>query len=94
MFVRLKQFCRFLWILRLRGSRGANLSKPLNPFSLCPGTNKPPKPPKSDFKKKSTIPFERAKNFSNEQSFSQNQKDKKQKIVFRTRPKKAQEVTF
>ena len=52
MFVRLKQFCRFLWILRLRGSRGANLSKPLDRFTLSPGTHKPPTPPKSDFKKK------------------------------------------
>ena len=42
----------FLLISRLRGSRGTNLSKPLNRFTLSPGTHKPPTPQKSDFKKK------------------------------------------
>ena len=45
-----KLLCSFLSILCLRGSRGANLSKPLKRFTLSPGTNKPPTPPKSDFK--------------------------------------------
>ena len=46
-----KSFCSFLSILCLRGSRGANLSKPLNRFTLSPGTHKQPTPQKSDFKK-------------------------------------------
>ena len=41
----------FLLISRLRGSRGTNLSKPLNRFTLSLGTHKPPTPQKSDFKK-------------------------------------------
>ena len=63
-----KSVCRFFSILRPRVSRGANLSKPLSRFTLCPGTNKQPTPSKSDFKKK-TISSERAKDFRNKHIF-------------------------